>query len=385
MKNDRRLKVGLVFDDSLDTNDGVAQYVKNLGKWLGKSGHSVCYLAGQTNINSFEGSKVYSLSRNFKVNFNGNRLSIPLFSKYSDIKRVLDGENFDILHIMVPYSPFLAQKIIKSAKPQTAVIGTFHIYPSGKLSIYGARILKILYGASLKRFSSIVSVSQPAASFAKKVFKINTQIVPNPIDISSFKLPSAPVRDLSDSKVVFLGRLVRRKGCRQLILAFSEIANDFPALRLVIAGDGPERVKLERLAAELGIASQTDFLGYIDEKDKPLLLAEATIACFPALYGESFGLVLIEAMAAGSEVVIGGNNPGYTSVLAGRPELLINPEDKKAFAGRLKQFLSNETRRHQISIWQQTEVLKYDIEKIGSDILKLYFTAIASVDKKGHN
>lgn len=385
MKNYQRLKVGLVFDDSLDTNDGVAQYVKNLGGWLSRNGHSVCYLVGQTNFASFESAKVYSLSRNFKVNFNGNRLSIPLFSRYSDIKSVLADEDFDILHVMVPYSPFMAQKIIKSAKPGTALIGTFHIYPSGKLSVYGAKILKLLNGASFKRFFDIVSVSQPAASFAKKVFNINTPIVPNPVNISNFKLSNAPVRKPSNPKVVFLGRLVKRKGCRELIIAFSEIAKDFPALRLVIAGDGPDRSKLEKLAAELGIAGRTDFLGYIDEKNKPLLLAEATIACFPALYGESFGLVLIEAMAAGSEVVIGGNNPGYASVLAGRPELLIDPVDKKAFAGRLKQFLKDENKRHQISLWQQNEVLKYDIEKVGPDILKLYFSAIASTDKNGHN
>lgn len=385
MKNDQGLKVGLVFDDSLDTNDGVSQYVKNLGGWLSRNGHNVCYLVGQTDLVSFEGSKVYSLSRNFRVNFNGNRLSIPLFSKRTDIKHVLSQEDFDILHIMVPYSPFMAQKIIKSAKPKTALIGTFHIYPSGKLSIYGAKILKVLNGASLKRFFAIVSVSQPAASFAKKVFKISTPIVPNPVNISNFKPLKAPVKALSNTKVIFLGRLVKRKGCRELILAFSEIANDFPALRLIIAGDGPDRAKLEKLAAELAIANQTDFLGYIDEKDKPSLLAEATIACFPALYGESFGLVLIEAMAAGAEVVIGGDNPGYASVLAGRVELLVNPTDKNAFANRLRLFLNDENRRHQISLWQQKEVQKYDIEKIGPDILKLYFSAIASVDKNGHN
>ena len=385
MKNDQGLKVGLVFDDSLDTNDGVSQYVKNLGGWLSRNGHNVCYLVGQTDLVSFEGSKVYSLSRNFRVNFNGNRLSIPLFSKRSDIKHVLSQEDFDILHIMVPYSPFMAQKIIKSAKPKTALIGTFHIYPSGKLSIYGAKILKVLNGASLKRFFAIVSVSQPAASFAKKVFKISTPIIPNPVNISNFKPSNTPAKALSDTKIIFLGRLVKRKGCRELILAFSEIVNDFPALRLIIAGDGPDRAKLESLATELAIADRTDFIGYIDEKDKPSLLAEATIACFPALYGESFGLVLIEAMAAGSEVVIGGDNPGYASVLAGRAELLVNPADKNAFANRLRMFLNDENRRHQISLWQQKEVQKYDIEKIGPDILKLYFSAIASVDKNGHN
>lgn len=385
MKSGRKLKVGLVFDDSLDTNDGVAQYVKNLGSWLGRQGHEVRYLVGQTGMTHFDGSKVYSLSRNLSVSFNGNRLTIPLFARKHAIKNVLKKENFDVLHVMVPFSPFMAQKIIKMAAFDTAIIGTFHIYPSGILTVYASKLLRILSGRSLRRFFMIVSVSHPAAAFAKKAFGLKTPVIPNPVNIDKLKPKTINFNQNSPQKIVFLGRLVNRKGCRELIKAFSVVISDFPEVRLVIAGDGPERTRLESLVAKLNLLSSVDFLGYIEEDTKPKLLSEATIACFPALHGESFGLVLIEAMAAGSQVVIGGNNPGYSFVLSDRPELLINPVDKLAFADRLKTFLNDSKLRGQVHEWQQNEVKKYDIENVGSAVLGLYSTAIASIDKNGHN
>ncbi len=385
MKNDQKPKVGLVFDDSLDTNDGVAQYVKNLGAWLRLNGFNVNYLVGQTDMKSFDSSKVYSLSRNLRVRFNGNRLSMPIFSDKKAIRRVIDQESFDILHVMVPYSPFMAKKIINAAAPASAIVGTFHIYPSGRIASYSTKLLRIFYGRSLKKFFAIVSVSDPAASFAKKAFNINTPIIPNPVNIAKFKNNSFRRNINSDKRIVFLGRLVKRKGCRQLIEAFSLISAQYPQLRLVIAGNGPERDNLEKRTIELGISKSVDFLGYIDETDKPKLLAEAAICCFPALYGESFGLVLIEAMAAGAEVVIGGDNPGYSSVLADKPELLFNPKNKDDFASKLKLILDDDDLRKQIYAWQQEEVKKYDINKVGKDIVNLYTTAIASVGKNSHN
>src|SRR4051812_32795340 len=128
------MKIGFVFDDTLDSYDGVAQYVKTLGTWLSSQGHEVRYLVGQTKMIQWSGGKVYSLSKNQKVIFNGNRLSIPIAASSRKIKKVLAEENFDILHVQVPYSPFMAQKVIKSAGENTAIIGTFHVAPLGFLS-----------------------------------------------------------------------------------------------------------------------------------------------------------------------------------------------------------------------------------------------------------
>lgn len=382
MKNDRKPKVGLVFDDSLDSNDGVAQYVKTLGAWLRGRGYDVRYLVGETKLRSWQGGQVYSLATNLGVRFNGNRLSMPLSSKKSQLRNVLDKEQFDILHVMTPYSPLMAQRLILMAGPKTAIVGTFHIFPSGRLSRFGSHLLRVVSIPSLRRFDGFASVSRPAQEFARQVYGIRSSVIPNPVDIKRF---GGIKKAGAQRRIVFLGRLVERKGCRQLIEAFAMIQSDYPDCELVIAGDGPERKSLQKLAARLRISGRTHFLGYIDEKEKPELLGSAAIACFPSLYGESFGIVLIEAMASGARVVMGGNNPGYSSVLAPKPELLFDPRDIASFSEKLRLFLDDAALIRRVSGWQSEAVKQYDIDVVGAQVAGMYDDAIANRRQKSHN
>lgn len=382
MKTGPKLKVGLVFDDSLDRSDGVAQYVKTLGGWLARQGHDVSYLVGETHLQEWSGGKVYSLSKNLKVKFNGNRLSMPLIAKRSDIMRVIRDEKFDVLHVMTPYSPLMAKRVIKAARKSTAVVGTFHIMPSGPVAGAGSRLLGLWLRRSLRRFDAMASVSDPARQFAKQAFRLNSVVIPNPVDLSMF---GRRTNKNDPHKIVFLGRLVKRKGCRQLIQAFALAAADNQELRLVIAGDGPERPSLEKLVERLGLSGRVQFLGFIDEADKPGLLGSAAVACFPSLYGESFGIVLIEAMAAGAGVVIGGDNPGYSSVLSEGPLLLVDPRDTEALANKLSFIFANSDMRQEAHEWQSQSVKQYDINVVGNRIVDLYEEAIANRAKNGHN
>lgn len=381
MANSPKLSIGLVFDDSLDKDDGVAQYVKTLGAWLSDQGHSVSYLVGETKITSWHGGRVHSLSRNIGVRFNGNKLSMPLPTSARPIKKLLASQEFDVLHIMVPYSPFMAGKLIKYAKPDTAVIGTFHIFPSGWLSTFGSKLLRIWSSRTLRRFDQIVSVSPVAAQFANSAYHIKSEVVPNTVDIQKFHAKSQD--DKLAKTIVFLGRLVDRKGASYLIEAFAGLSNK--DVRLVIAGDGPQRQKLESLADKLGVKSRVDFLGFIDEADKPGLLAKANIACFPSFYGESFGIVLIEAMAAGAKVVLAGDNPGYRSVLGDQPKLLIDPKNTAQFTARLEELLVDQSGIVRLNQWQQQAVKQYDVNTVGQNIMSIYNGQIARLAKKSNN
>jgi phosphatidylinositol alpha-mannosyltransferase len=381
MKNDPKLRVGLVFDDTLDSSDGVAQYVKTLGAWLSDQGHSVRYLVGETKLKSWHGGQVYSLSKNIKVTFNGNNLSMPLPTVTRRIKRVIAEQGFDVIHVMVPYSPFMAAKVIKAVPKTTAVIGTFHIFPAGWLSALGSKLLRLMLARSLRRFDKIMSVSPAAAEFAQDAYNIRTEIVPNTVDINKFKTTASTNR--AAKNIVFLGRLVDRKGARYLIEAFSSLAMD--NTRLLIAGDGPERENLKALATKLGVNDKVEFLGYIDEADKPALLARADVACFPSLYGESFGIVLIEAMAAGAKVVLAGDNPGYSSVLGGQPKLLIDPKKTDLFASRLRELLTDKPQIKTLERWQRETVQQYDVNTVGKSIASIYNGQIARLAKKGNN
>jgi phosphatidylinositol alpha-mannosyltransferase len=207
-----KLKIGFVFDDTLDSYDGVAQYVKTLGAWLGKEGHEISYLVGQTKMREWAGGTVYSLAKNQKVSFNGNQANIPLPASAKKIEQVLNRELFDVLHVQVPYSPFLAQKIINRADQKTAVVGTFHVAPIGILPALGGHILKIMYGRSIKKFDQIVSVSSAAADYANNAFGQRTSVLPNVIEIEKFKFANKYKLSPYNKNILFFGRLVKRKG-----------------------------------------------------------------------------------------------------------------------------------------------------------------------------
>jgi phosphatidylinositol alpha-mannosyltransferase len=383
MEKEKKLKVGFVFDDTLDSFDGVAQYVKTLGKWLSSKGHSVSYLVGETKMIEWSGGRVYSLSKNKKVSFNGNQARIPLIANKRKIKKILEREQFDILHVQVPYSPFMAQKVIKQAGPDVAIIGTFHVAPGSVLSSVGGHILRMVYRSSLKRFDKMLSVSPAASKYAKSAFHVDSEILPNVVDIKRF---SGSQTKNKSNDILFFGRLVQRKGVRELIEAFSILAEHNKKVNLCIAGAGPMKSELENMVKKLNLDNRVEFLGFIEEDDKPKLLASAKIVCFPSTGGESFGIVLIEAMAAGAEVVIGGDNDGYKSVLGNKPKLLFNPKNPLAFAGILSELLEDKHLRNELHEWQQEEVKQYDVAVVGGKLEKVYISSIVAKHKdKRHN
>lgn len=215
----------------------------------------------------------------------------------------------------------------------------------------------------------MTSVSAAAQSYAKRAFGVDSVILPNVIDVKSFTRDQVKNQP---GRIVFLGRLVKRKGCAQLIKALAEVKKVYPGVQLVIAGDGPDRQKLERLVKKLGLGANVQFKGFVSEQEKPNILASAAIACFPSLYGESFGIVLIEAMAAGAGVVIGGNNPGYKGVLDFEPKTIFDPKNVHELSTLLKQLLKDPKLSKRIHLSQQQAVKEYDIDYIGRHWLKIY-------------
>ena len=378
-----KLDVALLYDDSLDNNNGVTQYIKTLGAWLTKHGHQVTYLVGESKVNTWAGAEVYSLSKNLKVSWGGNRLSMSLIPKLKTIKRVLKDKHFDVVHVQFPYSPFMAQLVIKASLPRVATVATVHVYPAHRLASTGSRMLKKIYGQSLHRIDSFISVSQAAQQYAKSIFKKESQILPNVVDLANFSHGRAQSKKKYD--IVFLGRLVRRKGPLPLLRAYLELSQSRPKTELIIAGDGPLRAKLEKFVKKHTLTKKVKFLGYIDEADKAELLVRAKIACFPSLYGESFGIVLTEAMAAGSDVVLGGDNEGYRSVLGFEPLTLIDPRHSKHFAQRLALLLDDAKLTADIHKQQSAEVAKYDIALVGPQIVEIYRQAIAKRAQGRHN
>lgn len=364
----KKLKIGFVLDDTLDTPDGVQQYVLTVGAWMTRQGHEVHYLVGESTRSDID--NIHSMARNVKVRFNQNRLSIPLPTRKSDIVRKLAQLKLDVLHVQMPYSPLFAGRVVSSAPPQTRIVGTFHIVPASWLHTAGSRSLELVNRKTLKRFNSIVSVSDAAAQFAKTVFGIESVIIPNAVDIKIMR--HQPVINKMPH-IVFLGRHVERKGCGHLLAALVQLQKQYSGKYTVtIGGKGPLTPKLQKYTTKHDLKNVT-FAGFIAETDKPAFLAAADIAIFPSTGGESFGIVLIEAMAAGARVVLGGDNVGYRSVLGDHPDLLIDPNDPKGFANRLQYFLEHKAAREAAASWAASAVKQYDINKVGTKLLEQYY------------
>lgn len=372
------MKIAFVLDDSLDKADGVQQYVLTLGHWYTQQGHEVHYLVGETKRRDVR--HVRSLSKNLRVQFNQNRMSTPLPAKRSEIRKLLNQEQFDVLHVQMPFSPFLAARVVRMASPNTVVIGTFHIVPFSWQEKVATRLLRMLVWRALRRFDMTISVSEPARRFAKRSFGVKSVVIPNVVNVAAFH-NGKKMRKYTDGKttIVFLGRLVARKGCMQLLQALQIMHEErlLDGVRVVICGKGPDEARLHEYARQHRLTKCVQFVGFISEIEKANYLASADIAVFPSTGGESFGIVLIEAMAAKAGVVLGGNNIGYKSVLRERPAQLIEPNNAKKFAKTLKAFAFNAPARKRATVWQAQQIVKYDVSKVGPQLIGLYQELIA--------
>jgi phosphatidylinositol alpha-mannosyltransferase len=370
-------KIGFVLDDGLDKPDGVQQYILTLGAWLSEQGHDVHYLVGQTSRTDIK--NVHSLSKNVHVRFNGNRMSIPLPTSSRKLKPFLDSEQFDILHVQMPYSPFMGHRLVKAAPPDTAIVGTFHIAPNSWVVQAGAYLLGIWLKQSLRRFHSIVSVSPAAARFAKSTFRINSEILPNVVDYRRFHTAKPLAKSKKDTPtILYLGRLVPRKGAMILLKAVSQLVADpsVQKFKVLLCGTGPLLQEANNYISEHSLESVVSMEGFITEEDKPNYYASADISVFPSTGGESFGIVLLEAMASGKSAVLAGNNPGYASVLEPNTSLLFPVHDAQALALAMKNMLLDPKARSDAAAWGAEFTRDFDVPVVGHKLEAIYTAAL---------
>ncbi|MDX1765984.1 MAG: glycosyltransferase family 4 protein [Candidatus Saccharimonadales bacterium] len=367
------MKIGIVFDDSVDRPDGVQQHVKLIGRYFMSQGHEVHFLVGQSDESKNPDLNIHSLAKNISVKANQNRLTIPLPANKKRIHELLKRENYDVLNVQMPYSPFMSGRVIKAAPPSVAIVGTFHILGASRLEVLGSKALGAIQSATLKRFNRFVSVSKAAKKYSKAHFGIDSVVIPNPVDTGAF-IGARPFARLKKTQnIVYINRLVERKGCGHLIDAVHHLDNHglFKDRKLIVCGKGPLKSKLENKVRQFGLSNKVEFAGFISEADKPRYLASADLACYPSTGGESFGIVLIEAMAAGA-LTLGGNNPGYSTVLEDQPDLLVDPTDTATFARRIDELLVNKALRNKLISWQDEAVQQYDVKAVGKSFLNLY-------------
>ena len=227
----------------------------------------------------------------------------------------------------------------------------------------------------MKRFDHFTSTSKPASVFAKATFGIDSIVLPNPVPTIQFT-KARKAKNVKLKRILFLGRLEERKGVLELVKAYARLLENDPKqiniTELVIGGKGPLKDRIHSLVQNMPRGAHIKILGFVPENEKADLLASAYVAALPSTSGESFGIILVEAMAAGARILIAGNNPGYASVLGEKPELLIDARDTEKFAQKLEWALNDTDETKKLSKWLASEVEQYDISNVGAVLLKLY-------------
>jgi len=299
-------------------------------------------------------------------------LNIPKVSE--PIKKILAKEKFDIIHFHEPLNPFLSWQLLRASKATN--IGTFHSAWQGGLSlnIYRAS-LRPFEDFFLRRLDGAIAVS-PAAwnSWRKFLKKKDGVIIPNGIDLARFK-PKREAEKYQGERirVLFVGRLEPRKGIMDLLRAFKLLAKKVPQAHLTIVGWGPSGHRSELFVRHHRLGSRVNFAHRVSDKRLLSYYAQADICCFPAVGGESFGVVLLEAMAMGKPLVVYAN-AGYRWVLKDYPwkKALVPVKDVKKLASSLEILAGDEKLRRTLGKWGLAEVKKYRWEKVAKQILAYY-------------
>ena len=382
-----RLVVGLVIDDNLDRPDGVQQYVLTLGAELTRRGHEVHYIASTTVRTDLP--NLHVVGRNVGVTFNGNRLNTPLPASRAQVRDLLARVPFDVLHVQMPYSPVLAGALVSAAPARTAVVGTFHIYPHSWWVTAGTRVLGLVERRRLRRFGTVFATSEAASAFARATFGVPTTVLGNPVDVARFgPSPDEPSPDEPSPdgpspdrpvRIVFLGRLVPRKGPRELLaaaVAMTRAGTQRP-WTLTLAGRGPLRDELAATVAREGLTN-VDLPGFVAEEDKAALLADADVVALPSTGGESFGISVVEALAAARGVGLAGDNPGYRTTMAGLERQLLDPADTATFARALGRWVDDPQGRAEIAQRQRSAAARFDTPRIADEVERGYRAALAA-------
>lgn len=373
------LTIGFVFDDTLDALDGVQQHIITIGTELARRGHDVHYLVGETHHSPVP--QTVSLARNVMVSFNGNRMRIPLPVRKREIRAALAHNNYDILHIQAPYSPLFGGRVLECAPQSTGVVATYHIAPIDRRARYGGRALGLINAHSHRRVDEVIAVSQVAAQYVQFTAHTHGTIIANPVNVEKFATAAhRATRDAAHPHIVFLGRLVPRKGAQLLLdaLDYGERHGMFPmpGLHVTIAGDGPLMDDCVQRAARLRTPVQ--FVGTVDE-GKTDLLASADVAVFPAIGGETFGIVLPEAIASGAGVTLAGDNPGYRWTMRGDEDALfsVGPDHARVLAERITRALTDAPWARRLHAREEALLDRYNVQAVTDEVEQVYARAIA--------
>ncbi|MFF4102488.1 glycosyltransferase family 4 protein [Streptomyces sp. NPDC001903] len=361
------MKIGIVCPYSWDVPGGVQFHIRDLAEHLIRLGHEVSVLApadDETPLPPY----VVSAGRAVPVPYNGSvaRLNFGFLSA-ARVRRWLHDGVFDVIHIHEPASPSLG--LLSCWAAQGPIVATFHTSnPRSRAMIAAYPILQ----PALEKISARIAVSEYARRTLVEHLGGDAVVIPNGVDVDFFA-KAEPNPAWSGATLGFIGRIDEpRKGLPVLMAAFPKIVEACPDVRLLVAGRGDEEEAVASLPAAL--RARVEFLGMVSDEDKARLLRSVDVYVAPNTGGESFGIILVEALSAGA-AVLASDLDAFAQVLdqGAAGELFAN-EDADALAAGAVALLRDPQRRAELSARGSAHVRRFDWSTVGADILAVYET-----------
>ena len=341
------LKIGILSQAYHPAVGGVTEHVDASAHALRARGHDVSVITSHFSERAYgpapaNGFPVFRLGHNLSVPYNGaeNNLTVG-FGLRAELEAIFDRERFDLLHLHCPVSPVLPLLALGIVKHP--VVGTFHSTVTSDLAF---RLFRKALLPSYRRLDKALAVSEAARSCVLRHFPGPVDILPNGVNLERFRPGLRRLERFDDGtpNILFVGRHDPRKGLPELMAACRGLARDAVPFRLVIVGDGPLRRRIEAMSHG-ALEGRVHFEGRVSNEKLPRYYASADVFCSPARGGESFGIVLLEAMACGVPIVA-TDLPGYRTVLTpGMEGLLVPPRDPAALQRALGRLLAQASLR----------------------------------------
>jgi len=377
------MKIALVSPYDFAYPGGVVHHILALERYFTRMGHEVKIIAPASKAVTNFGDRFITIGKPRPVPTSGSIARITLSIRLaSRIKAALGEDNFDIVHLHEPFMPMLCSAVLRFSN--SANIGTFHACRGRPSYNFGWPVTPILLKRRERKLDGKIAVSKPAMEFASNYIHGYYDIIPNGIDLEHFSPDVSPIEEFCDGKLnlLFVGRLESRKGLNYLLKAYKRVHQEIPNSRLIIVGPGTRlRRKYEKQVRRDQLKDVT-FVGYVSYDELPRYYKTADIFCAPATGRESFGIVLLEAMAVGKPLVA-SNIEGYASVVAdGMEGLLVPPRDEKALAQALISLMSNQSMRQQIGARGRVKALEYSWENIAQRVLNYYIRVLSEPPRR---
>ncbi|WP_405138624.1 glycosyltransferase family 4 protein [Nocardia sp. NBC_01388] len=362
------MRIGMVCPYSFDVPGGVQSHVVELAQVLLERGHKVSVLAPAADDTPLP-DYVVSAGKAVAIPYNGSvaRLSFGP-TAYTRIRRWIGDNDFDVLHIHEPNAPSLSMLALKIA--EGPIVATFHTSTTKSL------VLSTFQGVLRpyhEKISGRIAVSELARRWQVEALGGDAVEIPNGVDVPAFA--HAPLLEgypRAGGTVLFLGRYDEpRKGMDVLLGALPGLVRRHPDIEVLIVGRGDE----ERLRREAGEnASHLRFLGQVSDAEKASAMRSADVYCAPNLGGESFGIVLVEAMAAGTAVVASDLDAFRRVLRDGTAGMLVPVGDSELLAAALDAVLTDSDRRAELIRTANQVVGEYDWPVVAEQILRVYET-----------